>query len=260
MKDTENKGTLKNLSKYKSTISERLAYIPILDKRPDLAANYLTISDMQGAYALLKESFKEIAEGKRIHALMVDAIKLDIDNFEWYCRFFKQIEDNLLIVRKFNLPYNKCPEGERKEHVTTVGPLKEYIVEPELTAYQPFNVYYNGEKKKFEASPCVSNRKYSDPIVNYRIKYILDQHSIDEFKNCTFPGWYSLSNTTIYERYSYKTNTRIRIDFKDNKLYYFIAGASDNWKEIENVPEEMSYVVYALIFKNYMINTEDESI
>ena len=66
--------------------------------------------------------------------------------------------------------------------------------------------------------------------------------------------FFTTPHPTNKSKYSYKTNTRIRIDFRNNNLYYFIAGASDNWREIEDVPNEMKYVVYSLLYKNYMVD------
>ena len=53
-----------------------------------------------------------------------------------------------------------------------------------------------------------------------------------------------------------KTNKRVRIDFNKGELLYFIAGASDNWKQVVNVPIEMDYVITALLFRNYSFEDE----
>lgn len=247
---------LKSIKTYKSKIPERLAYIPVLDDRPDLAADYLTINDMKSSYELLKIVFDEIKQGKGgTHKILYDTIMFNKQNFDWFCIFFKQLESNLIIENTYEIPYLFCPLGEEdlldKEEPFTLN-LKNKFNKKKPIIHQPFGVYYKKEVYSLDYLP--SNKSDVDFVTNYRIKYILESYGLEDFKNSTFPSWYSLSETTIYEKYSYKTNARVRIDFKDNTLHYFIAGASDNWREIEDVPEDMNYIVYALLYKNYLVD------
>ena len=92
------------------------------------------------------------------------------------------------------------------------------------------------------------------PIINYRIKYIMESYDMSDFLDDAFPSWYILQESTIFEQYSEKTNTRVRVDFKDGEFLYFIAGASDNWQRIEDVPAEMDHVISALIFRSFSTN------
>ena len=247
--------TLKSIKIYKSRVSEKLAYIPILDDRADLAANYLTIEDMKSAYELLKVVFDEIKKGKGgEHKVLYDTLMFDKKNFDWFCIFFKQLESNLIIENVYEIPYLFCPLDEedlgKKDEPFSLNLKNKFNKRP--TIHQPFGVYYKNGVYSLDYLP--SNKSSADFVTNYRIKYILEAYGLEDFKNATFPSWYSLSETTIYEKYSYKTNARVRIDFKDNTLHYFIAGASDNWKEIEHVPEDMNYIIYALLYKNYLVD------
>ena len=237
--------SLKSIKEYKSKVPERLSYIPVLDKNAECAADYLTINDMNSSYKLLKEVFKEIESDHGVHQILYDTIMFNQTNFNWYCKFFKQLECNLKIVNVYDLPYDKCPEAKDNKIKITRGASR-------FLVHSPYGIYY--KKGMYSLSYLPSNKNNVDFISNYRIKYILDAYSIEDFKGCTLPGWYSLSNTTIYEKYSYKTSTRIRIDYRDGQLYYFIAGASDNWKEIEDVPEDMIYVIFSLLYKNYLVD------
>ena len=80
----------------------------------------------------------------------------------------------------------------------------------------------------------------------------MENYDMSEFIDDCYPNWYLLKDTTVFEQYSEKTNTRVRIDFRDGEFSYYIAGASDNWQKIECVPIEMDHIISALIFRNYM--------
>ena len=82
----------------------------------------------------------------------------------------------------------------------------------------------------------------------YRVLYIKEGYSLSDFEG-GFPAWYTFSTTTLYEEYNPKTNKRVKIDFKNGEFFYYLAGASDNWVEIVDVPLEMDSVVSALLFR-----------
>ena len=79
----------------------------------------------------------------------------------------------------------------------------------------------------------------------------MENYDMSDFIDDAYPAWYLLRETTIFEQYSEKTNTRVRIDFRNGEFMYFIAGASDNWHQISLVPEEMDHIVAALLFRSY---------
>ena len=74
---------------------------------------------------------------------------------------------------------------------------------------------------------------------------------MSDFIDDAYPAWYLINTTTVFEQYSEKTNTRVRVDFREGEFMYFIAGASDNWQRIEEVPAEMDHVIAALLFRSY---------
>lgn len=233
----------KKLCEYKSKNPLTFLYIPVLDENPVNACNYLTRVDLIDSYKLLKETFEEIGKGKSVRGVLANTILYSKENFEWYCLFAKEAT-RLLKEEKIEIPYECIPD-------VSIGRVK---------VYQPFGVYYNEKKKIYYAEELKFNREDNDPVNNYRIKYIIEQHELNEFIGSSYPIWYSLTDLTIYEKYCAKTNTRIRIDFKDEKLHYFIAGASDNWKEIEDVPSNMIYVIFALLFRTMDVNAIEEDI
>lgn len=239
----------KSLKEYRTTDPSDLSYIPVLDKNPKLAVQYLTKEDLLASYELLKEVFNEIKSKTRgiKHKIMVDTLLFSKENFKWYSVFLRHAA-NLLNLKEVRIPYDKSPKYSMSSHPTR----KEVWL---IRAHQPFGVYYDGQKKNYFAEELEQNRAECDAITNFRIKYISEQHEVQEFVGKGYPTWYTLEDLTIYEKYCVKTNTRIRVDFKNGKLHYFIAGASDNWKEIKGVPDDMKYVIYALLFRNSDVNT-----
>lgn len=245
----------KRLKEYKSKNFLVFTYIPVLDVDPICACNYLTKRDLIDSFNLLEEVFKEINAGKIEHTIMADTILYCEENFLWYATFYKEAGKLLNSECSVEPDYSKCPTYSRKEHLAHKPEVPYYI-----KVHQPFAVYYDNKKKSYYAEELKFNREKNDPINNYRIKYIVDQHELSEFIGVSYPSWYSLDDLTIYEKYCTKTNTRVRIDFKDGSLHYFIAGASDNWKEIEDVPYSMIHVIYALLFRTMDVKTSDEDL
>ena len=81
-----------------------------------------------------------------------------------------------------------------------------------------------------------------------RVKYIREAYEADEFLN-GYPKWYELP-VRVFEQYNSKLNKRVRICYENNEFRYFIAGASDNWEEIYDVPLEIDTIIHTLLFSN----------
>lgn len=223
---------LKPIKQYKIKSSKQAHYIPILDKDPVFAARYLTKKDIEKSYRLLKEAFAEIEKEEIYHEVLVDTIVFSYENFHWFASFFKELE-NTLEVEKTEVSFRKCPRYNSK--VKHRPPLVQ----------QPF--YAKGSTLR---NYRILSKKLPT-INNYRIKYIMENYDMSEFIDDCYPEWYLIKDITVFEQYSEKTNTRVRVDFKNGEFSYFIAGASDNWKRIEGVPLEMDHVIAALIFRSY---------
>ena len=151
----------------------------------------------------------------------------------WFAAFFKELE-NILRVEELNIPYNKAPKGIKRR-----TPI----------VYQPFYSHVVKGTALLHNYKVLS--KTTTPINNYRIRYILENYEMSDFIDNCYPEWYLIKRTTIFEQYSERTNTRVRVDFQSGEFLYFIAGASDNWQKIEGVPIEMDHVIGALIFRSY---------
>ena len=63
-------------------------------------------------------------------------------------------------------------------------------------------------------------------------------------------GKAALHDTVVFEKYNSKTNKHVRIVFRDGEFHYLMCGASDNWKEITEVPLEIDEVVTTMLFKS----------
>ena len=208
------------------------AYIPILDMKPTFAANFLTKEDLKTSYNLLVKVYDDIRDNLLTYTPLINTILYSRYNFMWFATFFKELEKNLEVEEPYSIPYKCSPDNE----------------DSELVIYQPFKTTYR--KGKCSLTYLKTNVKDQSPINNYRILYIMANYDMDEFQGDCYPGWYLLKDTTVFEQYNEKTNTRVRIDFRNGEFMYFIAGASDNWQPIPDVPVEMDHVISALLFRN----------
>lgn len=225
---------MREIKEYILTESNKQAeYVPILDEDFSFAARFLTKKDLEKAYEVLKETFKEIKTEKPFHLPLYETILDSRFNFMWFVNFFREIE-NILDKDEYKIDFKKCPLNAGKE----------------LEVYQPFKL----SVRKGQRCLTYPKRNVEDqpPVNNYRIKYIAANYDLSEFQDDQYPGWYLLQDTTVFEQYNEKTNTRVRIEFRSGEFMYFIAGASDNWIQIEDVPREMTHVVSALLFRNVL--------
>lgn len=222
---------LKDLKEYELKSKKQGAYPPILDRNPSFAARFLTREDADKSYKLLKEVFTHIKNGEYYYEVLQDNILKSRNNFIWFASFFRELEE-INKVETFKIPYDKCPQNEGKE----------------LEVRQPFRCITRG-KQRVVLKPLYTNILRQPAVNNYRIQYIANNYDMSEFQDDCYPAWYLLKNTTIFEQYNEKTNTRVRIDFRNGEFKYFIAGASDNWQPILDVPMEMDHVVSALLFR-----------
>ena len=228
------KKELKPIKEYNLTSKKQARYVPIMDRDPVLAARALTKKDVEKAYKLLTETFEGIRAHKNYYEPMANTLLYSGENFAWFSSMFKELENILDIRDKFEIPFEEAPI-----FVQLKAPV----------AYQPFH------PEIVKGSILLCNyrtlSKQLSFINNYRIKYLMENYDMSEFIDDAYPAWYLLKKTTVFEQYSEKTSVRVRIDFYNGEFYYFIAGASDNWKEIKNVPIEMDDVIAALIFRSY---------
>lgn len=224
---------MKPIKEYKISSKKQAAYIPILDAEPSFAAKFLTKKDLKKAYKLLTETFREINNNEPYHLPLYCTILNSGYNFTWFVNFFRAIE-SILRKKPIHIDLTKCP----------------IQLEEKLEVYQPYGAYLEPDSS-YRLYYLSSNVKNQHPINNYRIKYIGANYDLSEFQDDQYPGWYLLSETTIFEQYNEKTNVRVRIEFNGGKFHYFIAGASDNWQYI-NAPKEMDHIISALIFRNVL--------
>ena len=229
--DTE---VLKPIKEYQLREFNQSLYIPVLDRDPVYAARALTKKDIVKAYCLLKEVFQEIKDNNIYHEPLVNTLLYSRENFMWYVSFFKELKNITRDNKEFEIPYEKCPFSKGTSSIAL---------------YQPF--YAHTRKGTAVLFNYKVLSKKLPPINNYRIKYIMENYDMSDFIDDCYPAWYLIKRTTIFEQYSEKTNTRVRIDFREGEFHYYIAGASDNWQKIEYVPVEMDHVISALLFRSY---------
>lgn len=230
-----NVGMLESLKDIQILSKKQGSYIPILDEEPSFAAKFLTKKDLKNSYLLLKETFEEINKGNPFHIPLYYTILASRFNFMWFVNFLREIEQ-ILDEEELVIDFSKTPTNRGEE----------------LEVYQPFLSGYRSKTRSPYLYYNRSNVEDQTPINNYRKKYIGANYDLSEFQDDQYPGWYLLHDTTVFEQYNEKTNTRVRIEFRNGEFMYFVAGASDNWLQIDDVPREMDHVVSALLFRNVL--------
>ena len=207
---------------------KNLYYPMILSEDPVIAANSLTMEDEQKVLKLLTETYDDLGSKKQQHLALERTILFSKFNFDWFVSYFSEL-NRLNDLTYKDIPYSVADRIKKGDELFLFPPLKfsNGIVVPNL----------------FKGSTNLN------PVAQFRIKYVSEAHEAEEFRD-GFPSWYVLSNTTVFEKYSTKTGVRARIDFQNGEFHYFLAGASDNWKQIVGVPLEMDDVITTLLFKD----------
>ena len=215
----------------KSKNKRDLEFPPVTDYNPIFAAQFLTIEDSLFYYDLLREFFEALWKGKSARFLVLsEFIKDSRKAYEWLVFFYKELERILEIEDIKDVPKF---EGGDEEIIFTL---------PSYLRKKVSSDYYGFYPKKFKLNN-------NDVVNRYRVVYIGKSLELTDFRD-GFPAWYMLNDTTVFEDYNVKSNKRIRIDFRRGEFLYFVAGASDNWQQIVDIPLEIDYVVAALMFRN----------
>ena len=231
-------GAFKGIGELLSTIevhsNKECSLPPILDTDPILAAHFLTIADSEKSLELCLSMYDSLRKGSNKYPIFESCINWSFTNFLWFWRFTKELI-SIVTNGERTLPPDLvkfCPKiDERRDRRGIVD------------IYPP--VFYRNKR----AVPVSFRSRVKNDIDKYRIQYIAANYTLEDFRD-GLPAWYSISNTIIFEDYNVNTNTRIRVIHKNMEFKYYICGASDNWREIENVPAEMDHVIAALIFRN----------
>ena len=208
-------------------------YPPILDEDPEYAASFLTDKDTNEAFSIFYHIFTSIPDSdgdcKGKFPILFNDLMYNHVNYLWFYRFYKKL------CNIFN-------EKEPSEDLLKYAP--KYNINAVLSLQYPFTL---NEHNRLIYTDYETDDK-DDFISGYRIKYICDNYNVNEFSR-GYPAGYSLFNGTIYEKYSERTNIRVRIDYRDGSLVYFIAGASDNWQQILGIPLEVDDIVKSIIYR-----------
>lgn len=207
----------------------------VLDRDPVLAASFLTIADSEKNLELCLAMYDSLRKGENKYPIFESCVGWSLTNYKWFMDFTKELL-KLVAGEDKTLPPDLMqfsPKGSKKD--------KKEVVE----LFPPLN--YN--KSKHRAEPVKFRSRIKNVIDMYRIKYIAANYTLEDFRG-GFPAWYSLGDTIVFENYNMRTNVRTRIVHKGGEFRYFICGASDNWKEIDEVPLEMDHIVSAILFRN----------
>ena len=223
----------KEISKLVSDNEVELYFPPVLDRDATFAAKFLTKEDTKSSYSFILLLFKAIEEGTLSNYVLAEKfLGKNGRAYRWLVIFFKELEKVLNIENKRAIPEFPCE------------------IDEELDFPPPCRTIERANKvPKYRLEPIKIKLNKDDVINKHRVMYIKGCYELEDFYG-GYPSWYLLSDTTVYESYNVKTNRRIRIDYRKGEFLYFIAGASDNWQQIVDVPLEMDYVIAALLFRD----------
>ena len=225
---------LKEFAKVRVTEIRKLYFPPVLDYNSTFAADFLSKEDLDICYTFLKEAFQAIREERESEYVILNKfLNRNGPAFSWLVSFCIQIENILGIEERIQIPFYKIDKYE----------------EPDFPPPYTFKTIHRKSGDLYGIEPVDIRLRKDDVVNKYRVMYIKKCYELTDF-NDGYPGWYILQDTTIFEDYNVKTNKRIRIDCRNGEFLYFIAGASDNWQQVIDVPIEMDYIVSALLFRN----------
>ena len=207
-------------------------YPPILDKNPNFAAGFLTDEDTIKSYEAIYDVFDCIKRG--VHSsyfILEHDVLYNHVNFRWFVAFYlrlcKILERGATLDKEDLMKYS--PNFYIKASLSLQFPF--YISKNNIVEYQRYSL-----------------NNMNNFVAGYRVYYISNCYSLEDFSQ-GYPAWYNLLDTTIFEKYSERTNVRVRVDFHNGNLLYFIAGASDDWQQITSVPIEIDDIVKSIIFR-----------
>ncbi len=201
---------------------------PILDEDPVLATKYLSLADSSHFINVLIQTYNNLGEDNQVNIALEELMLHSKVNYEWF--------------RSFTLALNQLENEGREIYIPSEDIANLRTDDTQLVFVPPLEYKYQ------KVSPIRIHAKDNNVITLNRVLYIREGYSKADFRK-GYPSWYSLSEVTIFERYNPKTNKRVRIDFKNGEFKYYMAGASDCWIEIVDVPLEMDHVVSALLFR-----------
>ena len=208
---------------------EEAYYPPILEYDVASAASSMTIYDSEEALEKLTDTFNALQDDTTLvkYPVLARNILMSKANLTWFSSLVNEL--------------SKLIKHEEYEVTNTIK--IRYQKKDRLLLFPPL-AYKKGKVREQKLPDFLST-----VIDKYRYLYIKNNLQIDDFRG-GYPTWYLLTNMTLFERYNPMTNMRVKIDFDSGEFRYYISGASDNWKEIRDVPLEMDHVVSALLFRN----------
>lgn len=217
------------------------AYVPNITSTEATKAPYCMIKeDIEKTYVLLDKFYKELNEtGTTKFTMLYNILTYSRDNFIWLATFTKELE-NLYAklgneIYDIEIPYDLLPTRKSKEALYWYPPT-------EL-------LQLRGGKYKVLYKRAKVRVKYNIIKLN-RLLYIKNNYEGPDFYD-GFPEWYYLKDgIEVFNKYCRNISKRVKIIYINNEYRYFIAGASDNWQEIQGAPLEIDDVVTALLFRD----------
>lgn len=223
---------------------EQAYFPPVVSLDPVINAHEITIEEGERAYRALRQTFTNMKEGTLINSFLEESLKYSKRSFLYFLTFFRELERILVLndseAEPFKIPF-KIYTQEIKKTAERALPLQPPLYLEEIG--DKYRVKYKAYGTK--------NYNNTSPLMLYRLESLTRFPDLEEYRD-GFPSWFAIpySSATIFEKYSPQLNKRVRIDWKNGQFYYFIAGSSDNWQQVHDVPIEMDDIVAVLMFRH----------
>lgn len=212
--------------------SEEEAYtVPVLDRDPVFAANFLTILDSEKALSNLLQTYEGIKKDEEAHyPLLKLQIMWSRENFEWFSTFTQELVRLVADGKSYRVPYKLIEKVKKGNKLSFISPIS-----------------FNKENNQilFPVFPISTE----DPIAKWRWKYLEERYEPFDYRE-GLPAWYTLHESIVFEKYDSRANKHVRIIYKNGEFRYLVCGSSDKWQEIVDVPLEMDIVTAAFLFRN----------
>ena len=202
---------------------------PILDYNPVFAASFLSIPDSEHYFNLLLSTYENLQQPSQKNIALEELILANEANYNWFLEFTMALNN---------------VENEGNEIYIPLKEICNFRNDTEELIFLPPLIY-----KYKKVTPTKLRAKDNDIVSLYRILYLRQRYALDDFRG-GFPVWYTLAEQIIYENYNAKTNKRVKVEFANGSFHYFIAGASDKWSRIIDVPKEMDHIISAFLFRH----------
>ena len=225
--------------------------IIILDEDPKKAAKALVRIHVTFYIPLLQKIFIRYHNGnftkRSISHMWISYMKRSKQNYSWVVEFYEALQEIFKNSISRENKYYSDPKIDFYNYYLKIDDTLP-LGRQELCVHSHRIDAHKDNKKKF--------KEFKDSFINSnRIKYLMMNYPEAMFVNSKAPEWYGVVKGN-FEFINVIDNMIVRLvrNSQGNYKYYCKVGLSDIWEEIKNVPQEMRFIINALVYTNKGVN------